>query len=372
MMKKALILGGTGAMGGYLQTLLSQNDSWEVYVTTRAQRDDYRNIHFIQGNARDEIFRKRLLRDNYFSVIVDFMNYGYSEFDACHKELLNATDHYVFLSSSRVYADSQTPITENSPRLLDVSEDREFLATQRYALRKARQENMLCNSNCRNYTIIRPYITYSDRRLQLGVYEKEQWLYRLLNNKPLVIQRNILYKRTTLTYGEDVSRVFCNVMEQGPLCAPIHITTKETMTWMEILGLYLRVIKRETGKTPIIYTTEKMDEIECLFEGGYNTKYDRLYDRFFDNAKAENLYGHVDYMDMRTGLEKCLVKFINDWKCRGNQIFSNILWDYEGMMDCVVGVENPPEDITDKDLYYSGFEHGSDICIHLQCYSNDE
>ena len=371
-MKKALVLGGTGAMGGYLQTLLSQNDSWEVYITTRTRRENYRNIHFIQGNARDDKFRKPLLQDTRFSVIVDFMNYGYSEFEACHKELLNATDHYVFLSSSRVYADSKTPITENSPRLLDVTEDQEFLATQRYALRKARQENMLANSNCRNYTIIRPYITYSDRRLQLGVYEKEQWLYRLLNNKPLVIREEILHKRTTLTYGEDVSSVFCNVMEQEPLCAPLHITTMETMTWMEILSLYLQVIRRETGKSPIIYTTKKMDEIESLFEGGYNTKYDRLYDRFFDNSKAEHLYGHVDYVNMRTGLEKCLVKFINDWKCQGNQIFSNILWDYEGIMDRVVGVENPPENTADKSLYYSGFDQASDTCIHLQRYSNNE
>lgn len=73
-MKKALILGGTGAMGGYLQTILSLKDDWEVYVTTRTLRNDYLNIHFIRGNARDDTFRKQLLKNGRYSVIVDFMN----------------------------------------------------------------------------------------------------------------------------------------------------------------------------------------------------------------------------------------------------------------------------------------------------------
>lgn len=50
------------------------------------------------------------------------------------------------MSSSRVYADSQTPITENSPRLLDVYKEEEYLKTDEYALSKARQEDILHRS----------------------------------------------------------------------------------------------------------------------------------------------------------------------------------------------------------------------------------
>lgn len=337
-MKHALILGGTGAMGGYLTKILSSRNDWNVDVTSRSHKESFNNIHYLQGNARDNNFRHEVLRNNY-DVIVDFMNYGYDEFCSCYTQLLDSTEHYIFLSSSRVYADSDLPITEQSPRLLDITEDQEFLATQRYALRKARQENMLNESARENYTIVRPYITYSGYRLQLGIYEKEQWLYRLLNDKPLVIRKEILDKRTTLTYGEDVSRVIGKIMDSSPLGGSVHIMSEETMVWKDILKLYVSVIRTEIGELPPIYISTQMKEIEELFEGGYNTKYDRLYNRSFNNHKAETTYGHVDYLDMRTGLQRCLVEFINAWKERGNDVFLELDWNYEAIMDSMVGAE---------------------------------
>lgn len=332
-MKNVLILGGTGAMGVHLLEELAESDAWDVWVTSRSKKEDHKNIKFLEGNARDDEFRKAILSDRHYDVIVDFMNYGYDEFKTCHSELLKATDHYVFLSSSRVYARSETAITEDSPRLLDVTDDEEFLSTQRYALRKARQEDMLFDSGSMNFTIVRPYITYSNRRLQLGIYEKEQWLYRILNNKPLVIREEILNSRTTLTYGKDVSREIYNIMNHAPLGEAVHIMSEETMTWKEILNMYVRIIKEEIGLDPQIFTAKSMEEAELLFEGGYNTKYDRLWDRFFDNAKAEKEFGHIEYLDMRTGLERCLKEFLNDWKTEKNNLFLDIVDDFETIMD---------------------------------------
>lgn len=53
-----------------------------------------------------------------------------------------------------------------------------ILSIDEYAITKAHQENLLINSKNKNWTIIRPYITYSEQRLQLGTFEKEDWLYR--------------------------------------------------------------------------------------------------------------------------------------------------------------------------------------------------
>lgn len=77
------------------------------------------------------------------------------------------------MSSARVYARSaDRQITESSSRLLDICDDEEYLRTDDYALTKARQENMLFCAKTQNWTIIRPYITFSEIRLQLGVFEK--------------------------------------------------------------------------------------------------------------------------------------------------------------------------------------------------------
>ena len=166
-----------------------------VTVTSRSERkSEFNNVKYVKGNAHDTAFLESILNEDY-DAIVDFMVYNTEKFRSSRDWLLSATNQYIFLSSSRVYADSRTPITEDSPRLLDVTTDSEYLQTDEYALTKARQENLLFESGKTNWTIIRPYITYSNQRLQLGVYEKELWLYRAMHDKttvfPTVIAKKI-------------------------------------------------------------------------------------------------------------------------------------------------------------------------------------
>lgn len=171
----------------------------EIYVTSRKQMTSRDNLHYIQGNAKDPDFFVSLLNRKY-DVIIDFMVYGTDELERRLPELLSHTDQYCFFSSSRVYAESRQPITEESPRLLDVCTDQEYLHTDEYALAKAREEDLLRKSKEKNWTIIRPYITYNDYRLQLGVYEKENWLYRALQGRTIVLPKDIADRKTSLTF----------------------------------------------------------------------------------------------------------------------------------------------------------------------------
>lgn len=320
-------------MGTHLISFLSKNNDVIVTVTSRKERTSHGNINYIVGNARDKAFMSELLKNTHYDVIVDFMNYNYEEFLEQHRTLLDYTDHYIFLSSSRVYANYEGRITENCPRLLETSTDEAFLSTNRYALRKAREEDMLRASGMTNYTIIRPYITYSNRRLQLGIYEKEEWLYRVLNDKPLIMSEGILEKTTTLSFGRDVSFGIYKIALGKPLADAVHITTMENMTWLDILKLYASIIREQTGKNITLYTSSEIKSIEMIYEGGYNTIYDRQWNRRFDNAKAESVCGHIDYLGMREGLSSCLKEFLRDWKDDGNKLFLPLNSDYENEMD---------------------------------------
>ena len=340
---RILILGGTGAMGVYLVKILSKVKDVEVIVTSRFSRQDFAHVRFVKGNAREDSFISSLLTDMHYDVIVDFMNYNYEEFESRHQMLLSSTDHYVFLSSSRVYDYSSTPLREDSPRLLDTTTDDTFLATNRYALRKAREENMLIRSGYTNYTIIRPYITYSERRLQLGICEKEDWLWRVLHDKEILFSANVLDKKTTLTFGKDVSQGIANIVLCGhPTGMPVHITTEETMTWGEILELYRVIIKKETGKDITLYTSPDIHSLEEIYEGGYNTIYDRQWDRCFCHERAEQLCGHIDYRGMKEGLTHCLTAFLTDWEKGGDNIFLPLNENYHSTMDTL---------LMDKNLY---------------------
>ncbi len=234
---KILILGGTGAIGNYVAQKLNVPEN-EVIVTSRNHRQNKENIRYVRGDAQDNSFLFELIDNNRYDAIIDFMAYSTDHFRMRYKELLSATDQYVFLSSSRVYAGSETLLTEKSPRLLDESDDSEFLLTDEYALAKARQENLLVESGKRNYTIIRPYISYSPDRLQLGVLEKEYWLRRVLLGLPVIFPTDMLEMTTTMTFGGDTAEGICSIIGRKYVLGEVfHITCDKTVKWKDVIKL---------------------------------------------------------------------------------------------------------------------------------------
>ncbi len=322
---RILILGGTGAMGTHLVNNLIQNDI-DTFVTTRSYRTSGKNLHYIQGNAKDLIFLEKVL-DEHWDVVVDFMVYKTEDFRKRFNLLLASTSQYFFLSSARVYANSHLPITEKSSRLLDVSQDTEYLSTDEYALNKAKQEDILINSGKSNWTIIRPYITYSEERLQLGVLEKEEWLYRALQGRTIVFSKEIASKLTTMTYGLDVSRAIMTLIGNQQAFGNIfHITSKECFTWEKIKDIYLATIEENLGFRPKVLL-QNMEKFFELHPSKYQIKYDRLFNRQFDNSKIGNIIDINCFTTIEVGLKKCIRHIINNPK------FKKINWKFEALKD---------------------------------------
>ena len=316
---KILILGGTGAMGKHLVQLLKHTNN-HVVVTSRQPQTDDENIHYAKGNAHDDTFLETLLEQG-FDVIIDFMAYNTKEFSLRYMKILKSCKQYIFLSSSRVYAASEHPLTETSPRLLDVCKDDEYLSTDEYALAKARQEDLLTNSGKNNYTIVRPYITYSENRLQLGVLEKESWLYRALKGRTIVFSEDIANKYTTLTYGMDVSSGIIKLIGNEKTYGEVfHITSNQSHPWEKVLHWYLGAIERCSGNRPRVRFEEKA--LNLRFEHAkYQVEYDRHYDRQFDNRKINQFIDTSSFTPADKGLSQCIEQFMKspsfryiDWK----------------------------------------------------------
>lgn len=308
-MKSILILGGTGAMGKHIVQLLIKKEN-EVYVTSRSKREDIGNIKYILGNAKDDAFLKETLSLKQWDVIVDFMIYNTKQFVARHELLLSSCKQYIFLSSSRVYADTQPMLNESSPRLLDVCKDAKYLATDEYALSKAREENVLLKSKYQNWTIIRPYITYSEQRLQLGVLEKEYWLYQALHNRTIVFSEDIAEKTTTLTYGYDVARGIVSLMgKDNALGRIFHITVPEYHKWQEIFDMYIRVLSEFLGEVPKIKMIALNPRMR-LRNDSWQVKYDRYYNRRFDNGSINEFIDTSSFTPTLVGMEACLRDFL--------------------------------------------------------------
>lgn len=327
---KVLILGGTGAMGKYVTELMSEKNNVEIYVTSRTVHDSCReNVHYILGNAKETTFIEKLL-ETYWDAIIDFMVYSVNEFSERIDGFLKATAQYVFVSSARVYAESEKPLTESSDRLVDVCSDKAYLDTEEYALFKAREEDILCSKSNLNWTILRPYITYDDNRLQLGVFEKEKWLFRVMSGKKIVFDKDMLNKKTSLTYGYDVAKRIVALIGNKKTIGEIYqIAAEEIYTWKDVLDVYSDVL-RENGYT---LKTQYIDNIE---ERNFNIPryqviYDRKYDRVFDCRKIKEITGIKEYTDLKTGIRRCISNFLK------NPSFIWIDWKTEAIMDKFTG-----------------------------------
>ena len=335
-----LVLGGTGAMGVALVEQLKQ-EGHKITVTSRKERESTGNCRYLCGNAKEDAFIRTVLNHKY-DAIVDFMVYSTEQFNNRVNLLLEHTDQYFYFSSSRVYAESEIPLTELASRLLDVCQDEEYLKTDEYALAKARGEDILTKSGYTNWTIIRPYITYNSERLQLGVYEKENWLYRALRGRTIVMPKDIADKETSLTYGGDVAKTVVRLIgNPKALGETFHIVTGEHKTWGEILEIYLDVIEKRIGKRPKVKFVDNSESLQQVW-GKYQIKYDRLFNRIFDSSKVNAVCGKVEYKSIQEGLTQCLEEFLDSPQYRG------ISWTYEAWADKISGERTRLSEIIGK------------------------
>ncbi|MBQ0101333.1 MAG: hypothetical protein KBT31_00870 [Firmicutes bacterium] len=126
-MKKALFIGGNGAIGTYL-IKEARAAGWAVDVVCMeetASNDPF--LRYIKHDARDFAYMKALVNDRY-DVIVDFMVYqpNPDDFHPFADLYMEKANHYLWLSTYRVYGPS-SPITEKSPRLYDITLPDDFV-----------------------------------------------------------------------------------------------------------------------------------------------------------------------------------------------------------------------------------------------------
>jgi nucleoside-diphosphate-sugar epimerase len=293
MCKKVLVLGGTGAMGVYMvPELIKMGYAVDVYALDKFESDNPR-LNYYVANVTDIDVLKEVLSKKY-DAVVDFMIWGGDSFFKVADLFLNSTSHYIYLSSYRVYADEEHPIKETSPRLYDIMKERdsEFFATPDYSLYKAKGEEYLKNSGKNNWTIVRPAVTYSKRRVQLVTLEGYAFVPRALDGKKVIIPKEALGKKATMSWAGDVGKMLARlVLNEKAYGEAYTASTSESHTWGEIADYYKELIGLE------VYPVDTETYINVLFDenwrkaGRYQLIYDRLFDRVIDNSKILEVTG---------------------------------------------------------------------------------
>lgn len=117
------------------------------------------------------------------------------------------------------------------------------------------------------------------------MYEKEEWLYRLMMGKTLVFPTELKKRKTTLTYAADVAVAISELIENESAYGEIfHITTTESLSWEDAFEKYTSILSETTGKQ---FHIKYVDDIEMFYNiwNPYQIKYDCNIDRRFDNSK---------------------------------------------------------------------------------------
>lgn len=345
-MAKILLLGGTGAIGKYVSNYCTALGH-KVFITSRSKRvneDD--NVTYICGDATEFEFVSSIISKQSFDAIIDFMVYKTNEFNQRIDSILNCTGHYIFLSSYRVFCDSGLrPLTEDSPQLLDNCRDGKYLKTDEYALAKARQEDALFNNNKRNWTIVRPSITYAADRFQLGTLEANVILPRAVLNIPVILPSEMMNLYTTMTWAGDVGKMISLLLFKHQCMGnDFNVTTDEKYTWEGVAKIYHDLIGLDVIKVPI-------KDYMTLGLNPFQIKYDRLYNRICNNKKILEA----------SGIEKKTLKNLKNGLAlelsRTNFSGYSSLTRIHGRMDKILGINRVGKAIQKNKLinYLAGY-----------------
>jgi len=305
MGKKVLVIGATGAMGRHLVPELVKLGYEVTGVSLDVQEKPVPGVTYYTGDCFDKDFLTPLLEQK-FDGVVNFMYFGATHPWSEYMELfLDNTDHYIFLSSCRVYADEEVPVRETSPRLWDVSKDEALLASNDYCIMKAKCEDMLWNSQYKNFTIVRPATTFSEMRYQLVTLEAKNTVGRAVKGKKVVVPIQAKDKPATLCWGGDVAKMIARLMfKPETMREAYNVCSSESRTWGEIAEYYHRLCGLEA------VWVDKEDYLKILnpeisLGSRWQLEYARLFRRITDNSKMLAVTGlkQSDFMPLYDALK---------------------------------------------------------------------
>ena len=301
-MKKVLLIGGGGTLGTYTaKELLKLGHSVNI-ICLEDKQSDNENLKYFKMTADYENLAE-FLSDKSYDGIVNFIHYPDVEsYPQVHRLLIEHTKHLIVLSSYRVYANEQIPVTETAPMLLDVSDDAHFIETEKYAISKARLEKYL-NENCKgeNWTIVRPVISFSKLRFDLVTYFGHE-LLRLIEKGekiPLPIEAKNLY--AGLDWAGNSGKLIASLLfKKGTFGEAYTVSSAQNFTWRQIADIYTELLGADFEWVELDRYLKATDNFNY-----YALIYDRLFDRNIDNSKILKATGltKADFLSIEEGLK---------------------------------------------------------------------
>ncbi len=300
-MKKVLLVAGGGTLGSYVtEELIEREIRVDVICLEEYQSNEM--VTYYREKVNYE-YLKAFLDGKQYDAIVDFLHYvKVSEYEKVYHLYSEHTGQIVYLSSYRVYADKEHPIVETSPTWLDVEADQEFIETENYAMPKLRCETFLKNQLKKNWTIVRPVISFSNRRFDLFMYTGSMILSKVQNKEKVVLPIDVKNITAGIDWAGNTGRMIGKLLlNEKTLGEAYTISSGQNISWGELADIYQEVFGIQ------IEWVSMEDFIKYgpdMSGNKWGLQYDRVFDRTVDASKVltETQTKKEDYKSIKEAL----------------------------------------------------------------------
>ena len=281
--KKVLLIGGGGTIGTYVAKELLEKGCYVDIICLEDYVSDNERLRYIKAEVTLE-FLAEFLSDKYYDGICDLIHRDEVEdYIKFHVLIAPKTDHEICFSSIRAIGDAQHPITEEAPLILDLIEDgsfvdEEFIAKDFYSQTKARWERYLRQvSRTKNWTIIRPMINTSEKRLDIVLHTFHE-VVEMAKAGEIMYQPEICRHNVAgLEWAGNTGKMIANLLFKEECMGQTYmLSTGHSMTWEDVANVYeeLLGVKVEWIGTEEYLEKTKKGRIPLLFDRGYDRKTD--------------------------------------------------------------------------------------------------
>ena len=307
--KRVLLIAGGGTLGTYVSEELLRLGALVEVICPEEKESNNEHLVFHQSTATEELL-KELFSKKHYDGIVNFIHYKEVEdYKKIHPLLIKNTDHLIFLSSYRVYADEQHPITEEAPRLYDIVDDESFFENEKYAVSKSKCEDYLTQERAGEpWTVVRPVISFSQKRLDLLLYSGDDILRFVERDEEMRMPSFVKDYFAGIDWAGNSGKLIANLLfKPDAIGEAFTIYSGHNMTWGEIAEKYSMLTGarfRWCGEDEYVSNTAKIIKDPWIW------KYDRKFNRDIDCSKVIRVTGlsRNDFLPIEEGIKRELAK----------------------------------------------------------------
>lgn len=302
--KRVLLIAGGGTLGSYVAKELLAKGAYVDVICLEDNTSDNDRLRYFKHRVSLEVLSD-LFKETRYDGVVDFIHYtDIEEYKPFYELIMKNTEQLIFLSSYRVYADS-FPITENAPRLLDVSEDKEFLENEDYAIPKAKFEDFLFGSHKgERWTIVRPVISFSFRRFDLFVYSNNDIWEQVERYGRLLMPSYAKDLVAGIDWAGNSGKLIANLLFKEEAIGEVFtVSSAQNLTWGRVSEIYSEVFGFDVEWCDTKVFEESYPCLENKKKWLY--VYDRKFNRLIDNSKILSVTGlsSDDFLSFEDGLK---------------------------------------------------------------------